>query len=49
MFELDCEQDQFDKGIWYYSNFAHVDHLDFCGLPPILSKLRILLGLEYRP
>jgi hypothetical protein len=24
------------------------DHLDVCGIPPILSKLRVLLGMEFR-
>lgn len=47
--EAFTERDKFEAGVWYYSAFSHVDHLDFCGMPPFWSKIRTILGLEYRP
>jgi len=40
---------KFEKGVWHVSHIANVDHLDLCGLPPYLSKLRVMMGIEYRP
>jgi hypothetical protein len=40
---------KYQKGVWHYSSIPYVDHLDLCGLPPFLSKFRVLLGMEYRP
>lgn len=42
----DCK---YKKGLWYHGSIPHIDHLDLCGFPPLLSKLRTLLGIEYRP
>eukprot|EP00347_Sterkiella_histriomuscorum_P013798 403363324 len=43
------QKDKYQKGVWYYGSYQHVDHLDFCGLPPFFDSIRTLLGIEYRP
>jgi hypothetical protein len=43
------QPESFSKGVWHISHIPYIDHLDLCGLPPYLSKLRVLFGLEYRP
>ena len=49
MLETFEQPESYEKGVWHVSHIPHVDHLDLCGLPPYLSKLRVLLGIEYRP
>lgn len=39
---------KFEKGVWYYSNMSGFDHTDFCGLPPLFTILKTLVGSEYR-
>jgi hypothetical protein len=49
MLETFEQPESYEKGVWHVSHIPHVDHLDLCGLPPYLSKLRVILGIEYRP
>lgn len=49
MLELLSYTNKYQKGIWYYSSMPYLDHLDLCGIPPLLFRLRTLLGIEYRP
>ncbi|CDW88607.1 small nuclear ribonucleoprotein [Stylonychia lemnae] len=47
--EYYSQKDKYEKGVWHFGSYPHTDHLDYCGLPPILTKIRTLLGIEYRP
>jgi hypothetical protein len=49
MLETIENPESYEKGVWHVSHIPHVDHLDLCGLPPYLSKLRVIMGIEYRP
>ena len=41
-------KDILKPGIWYYGSIPTTDHLDSCGIPPILSPFRTLTGQEFR-
>ena len=39
----------YQKGVWYYSDYPLTDHHDMAGLPNIWRGIQTMIGLEYRP
>lgn len=39
---------KFERGRWYFSNDSGFDHTDFCGVPPLMTVIKTLVGTEYR-
>lgn len=43
------EGPNYQKGVWYYSDYPLTDHHDMAGLPNTWRGIQTMIGLEYRP
>ena len=41
--------EQYRKGVWYYTEYPLTDHNEFAGLPNVWRYFQTMIGMEYRP